>query len=74
MVAVWVDRAGMDRQLPGLGELGLPYRQHSALKIDIRMAQVNGLGDTHPGRGHQAKQGFVGEWSNRVMQNYFAPS
>jgi hypothetical protein len=56
-----LDRAGMDRQLPGLGELGLPYRQHSALEIDIRIAQVNGFGNAQPGRGHQAEQGFVGE-------------
>ena len=55
-----LDRAGMYRQLARLGELGLPYRQHSALEIDIGIAQMNGFGDAQTGRGHQAEQGLVG--------------
>jgi hypothetical protein len=43
-----LDRARMDGQLPGLGELGLPDGQHPTLEIDIGIAQVNGFGNAQP--------------------------
>ena len=47
------DSAGMQRKLARLGELGLPYDQHPSFEINIGITQMNRLGDTQSGRGHQ---------------------
>jgi len=52
----------------------LPDGEHSKLEIDIGIKQMDGFRNPQTGRGHQAKQGFIGCRSNTARRSNLAGS
>jgi len=59
---------GVQRQQPGLAELGLAHGQHAADEVEVTAVEADRLTDPHPGHREQADQRLVGGHAQRKPQ------
>jgi len=57
--------AGVQRDLPTLAELGIPYGQYALVPVDVVPVQAEHLAGPHARRAQQADQRLVGGGANR---------